>query len=308
MKKIFIYLLSLLIGATFLISAYSKLAPIEPFEYNLVETTGVSWNIAMVLSRVIIALEFAIGVLFIVAWQVRKNALYSLYLIILFTVHLIVQISLNGNQGDCGCFGQLLPMTPLQGILKNIVLIIGLFILYKNPIVWKYNPSAAPYTIFLLSLVYVFTQNAVEFDYAEKFLNRPFENFTLNLDTIYNDKAHTNIGKPVKDIRNQKVVLCFLSSSCEHCKIAAKKIAIIHKQDNSIPFYFFINGYEKDIQKFIQTVGTKDIPYSKLNNPTFVQLVGFKLPVIYYYNSGTVEKQVDYYTLETAHLQEWLKP
>jgi hypothetical protein len=49
-----------------------------------------------------------------------------------FSVHLIIEILTGGNQGNCGCFGALLPMTPLQALIKNLLSIgLLLFILIK---------------------------------------------------------------------------------------------------------------------------------------------------------------------------------
>ena len=36
----------------------------------------------------------------------------------------------GGNSGNCGCFGELLPMTPIEAIIKNIVAISLLGVLY----------------------------------------------------------------------------------------------------------------------------------------------------------------------------------
>ena len=63
--------------------------------------------------------------------------------------------------------------------------------------------------------------------------------------------------------------------------------------------------YDK-IQLFLRNTETSDVPHSRLNGPLFVQMAGLNLPVIYYYNKGKIERQVDYFTLEQYHVEAWL--
>jgi thiol-disulfide isomerase/thioredoxin len=52
-------------------------------------------------------------------------------MLLIFSIHLTYDISLHGNEGNCGCFGALLPMTPIQALIKNIIGMILLGYLYK---------------------------------------------------------------------------------------------------------------------------------------------------------------------------------
>ena len=47
-----------------------------------------------------------------------------------FSIHLAIQIMLTGNAGNCGCFGALLEMTPLEAIVKNAIAILLLVVLF----------------------------------------------------------------------------------------------------------------------------------------------------------------------------------
>ena len=56
----------------------------------------------------------------------------TLLMLAVFTTHLtIVTFQDGGNSGNCGCFGSLLPMTPIEAILKNVVAMVLLVILLK---------------------------------------------------------------------------------------------------------------------------------------------------------------------------------
>ena len=304
--KVFIHFLSFLLGTIFIFSALSKYYPIEPFEFTIVETGLISWKISLILARIIIALELTIGILLLFGYHLKLVLKITIIVLLIFTLHLLYTILTKGNIGDCGCFGELLPMTPFQGIIKNILLLILALILNQSKYNWQLKFKHLAFYVFTASNIFIFSQNAVDFTYSSNYLNKPFENFKLSLDTIYNTPSYEKIGKPSKDIRKEKMILEFFSSSCEHCRIAAKKFAVIKKLNPQIPLYFFINGDDDDINQFKFKTNINDIPSSKLNGETFIQLAGLQLPVIYYYNKGIVEKQVDYYTLEQYHIEDWL--
>jgi thiol-disulfide isomerase/thioredoxin len=50
-------------------------------------------------------------------------------MLVVFVVELLLEIIYSGNKGNCGCFGTLIEMTPLEALLKN-VFSIGLLFLY----------------------------------------------------------------------------------------------------------------------------------------------------------------------------------
>jgi hypothetical protein len=104
---------------------------------------GFTMETAVYFSRIIIGIEFAIGILLLFPYNIKKIIIPATILMLaVFSVHLIIEILTGGNQGNCGCFGALLPMTPLQALIKNL-LSIGLLtlVLYKfsNELVEKNN-------------------------------------------------------------------------------------------------------------------------------------------------------------------------
>ncbi|HSZ72213.1 MAG TPA: MauE/DoxX family redox-associated membrane protein [Cytophagaceae bacterium] len=118
--------------ALFLFSAVAKLYPIEAFEKQLVDLGFASWTTAPYLSRAIIGFEAFLGLAFL-----QKNYLRSWIipltagLLVVFCLHLGYTIYTTGNSGNCGCFGQLIKMTPLEALIKNIITLGLLGYLYK---------------------------------------------------------------------------------------------------------------------------------------------------------------------------------
>ena len=57
----------------------------------------------------------------------------TIALLVIFCTHLTLEMIKHGAMsGNCGCFGQLIPMTPLEAFIKNIVTIVLLLFVYKN--------------------------------------------------------------------------------------------------------------------------------------------------------------------------------
>lgn len=127
-------ILRVFLATLFIFSGISKLDPIYGFEKQLVDMGVASWSLTPYLSRTLIALEIIIGgALLDRAWFKKVILPGTALLLIIFTTHLVWQGFHYGfNNGNCGCFGDKLPMTPLEAILKNIVTLgaVG-FLFYK---------------------------------------------------------------------------------------------------------------------------------------------------------------------------------
>jgi hypothetical protein len=117
------WIFRILIAGLFLLSAVSKVFPIWAFEKQLVDLGIVDWCLAPYLSRLLIALETAIAIAILQRHYLRSLVIpVTLLLLLAFCVHLGIQMYQHGAMnGNCGCFGQLIPMTPLEAFIKNIV-------------------------------------------------------------------------------------------------------------------------------------------------------------------------------------------
>jgi hypothetical protein len=119
------WIFRILISGLFLLSAVAKLFPIWAFEKQLVDLGMVDWCLAPYLSRLIIAMETAIAIGILQGHYLRSLVIpVTLLILVAFCVHLGIQMYQHGAMnGNCGCFGQLIPMTPLEAFIKNIVTI-----------------------------------------------------------------------------------------------------------------------------------------------------------------------------------------
>ena len=292
-------------GGVFIFSAYTKLYPIEPFEFTFAEF-GLSWQIAPFIARFLIGFEFLIGVLLVLNIQLKKLT-YKLTIITLlvFCIYLLLQIFISGNKGNCGCFGTTIQMTPLQALLKNIGMLAVFIGLYKLHDGFNFG-KPAKYTIGILlitSIALPFILNPVRLDYSEAYLNKPEKNFKLPLDTLYNNAL---LNTPPKELSKGKHILSFMSLTCSHCRIAAKKIHILNEKNPAIPFYMILNGKPGDLARFFEDTHTENVPYCMLKGSHFIYLAGLTLPTIYLVNNSVVETEVDYIILDQEEIEKWL--
>jgi len=299
---------NIILGAVFIFSAYTKLYPIEPFEYTFVDLGIGNWQMAPFIARFLIGLEFLIGFALVLNLLLKKIT-YKLSLGILgfFCIYLLLQIFISGNKGNCGCFGSAIAMTPLQALIKNIVMILILVSLYKFHEGWSLGSKFSKYFFIVTTLTSFslpFVLNPVELDYSSAYLNKPEENFDIPLDTLYN---HATLNIPPRTLSTGKHILVFASLTCPHCRIAAKKIKIIHHRNPEIPFYFILNGNDDKLKPFFEDTHTEDIPHCMLLGRSFIYLAGTSMPVIYLINNSKVEHNLNYMDLDQGELEEWLK-
>lgn len=138
LNKYLHWTLRIIISALFLLSAVSKIYNgrtwgVWGFEKQLMELGIATECIAHYLSRLIIALEFAIAVGILIPYFLKRFVIpITVLLLVAFCIHLGITMYLHGNNGSCGCFGELIPMTPLEALIKNVITIAMLIYLYLN--------------------------------------------------------------------------------------------------------------------------------------------------------------------------------
>lgn len=307
LKNILWGLLNLALAILFIFSAYTKLYPIEPFEFTFVDLGVSNWQIAPVMARAMIGLEFMIGILLILNIQLKKFTYpLTVGVLVFFIIYLLVQIFTTGNNGNCGCFGQVLVMTPLQAIIKNIVMVFLVLLLRKYYTGFEIPKFKSEIKLVSIAFAFVlpYMLNPVQYDYSEAYLNRPDENFELPADTIYKNAVFT---EEPPDFKSGKHIMAFLSLSCQHCRIAAKKLRIMLEKNPGLPVYFILNGEKEKLKSFFDDTKAEGIPHCILNGKGFVFLAGTELPVIYLVNKSMVEHDISYFDLDQKYLEEWLK-
>ncbi len=297
--------ISILLGLIFLFSAYIKLFPIELFEFSFIEIHVANWNSAPIIARIFLAIEFFLGLLLVFNYNGgnKKLAQFTFITLIIFTIYLVLIIFKEGNSGNCGCFGNYIKMTPLESIVKNMVLMSLTAILFVSPYTENLSSKKAIIlSVFIASLITPFILNPLNAS------SPPAENeinYNLKLDALYSSNKKEI---PKLELRKGKQVIAFLSLTCEHCKIGAQKLNLIHQQHPEIPIFFVLNGDQKDLITFINETKTKSIPYAFMTiKEGFIENAGINFPAILWVNNTKVVNRTKYTELKESDLIEWFK-
>jgi len=304
LKSIGLYLIFLICGITFIMSAYLKLFPIEIFEFAIADIGIFSWTISALLSRLIIGFELLLGIMLITKLMPRITILASIATLVLFSVYLLITIILKGNFGNCNCFGIHYAMTPLESIVKNIILIlllVGLFFFNKpkkNKILLK-RIIASVIVVFAFTITFILAPlHASNYEDSEEIGN------TIDFSMLYEDD-YEHI--PSVNLTEDKWMVFFVSASCTHCINAGYKVSILYNRIPDLPIYMFINGDENDIESYHEKTNTQNIPYSMMPAEQILYYTSGRLPLIYFVNSQIIEKKVNYYHLDDDMIKEWLE-
>ena len=303
-KKIVFILLRVSLGVFFLFSGYTKLFPIEYFEFQLVNDHLSTWFFADIMARMIIAFEMFLGLAFILNIEWKRIIVKAAFVMVtLFTVYLLLTLILRGNEANCNCFGSFVKFSTKESILKNLLLLIAMGFVWYFDKAYSYKfPRIIIISLLLIANAAIFIINPIDKEY-NKNLSNYIVNYKIDLDFLYKDPKYK---KPPVDLRKGKHVIAFVSLTCPHCKIAALKFSVLKKQYPDLPVYFVMNGDSVDLKPFYEETKSESIPSNMVLGDQFVELSGFNLPAIYLVNNSVIEKKVIISQLTSDLLNDWL--
>jgi thiol-disulfide isomerase/thioredoxin len=303
-KRILFTAISMLLGILFLFSAYIKIDPIEIFEFSFIEIKLANWTTAPIIARLMLGFEFFVGILLLlnINGSNKRLAALTLATLLFFSIYLILIIIFKGNSGNCGCFGTFIKMSPLESLLKNLILISLTLILFLSQ--KKENVSSNKW-LMLAAGIAAFTSPFIINPISA--IPPPSEtaiNYNLKLDALF--APGKELPHIKGDIRKGKVVIAFLSLTCPHCKIGAQKLNIIHENQPEVPIFFILNGEKTDLAPFLEESKTTTIPFTFMTlKEGFLDNAGLNLPAILWVNNNRVEHKTKYTQLNEADLIAW---
>jgi thiol-disulfide isomerase/thioredoxin len=325
------WILRILISLLFLVSAVAKMDPIWGFERQMVNLGIADWCSAPYFARIMLGIELAVAIAILQPHFLKKLVIPStILLLIVFCTHLSIEMVKHGAMnGNCGCFGQLIPMTPLEAFIKNIVTIGLLVWLYKITTEKEFQHRfTIPLIIWLASTLFVFmafpfcpcktettelTADAtlskdslsveeVPKDTSINKLNIPENETTTNAPAEIVDPGPSKVissfskhaifnGKKI-NIDQGKAIVCFFAPGCDHCQATAKELAAMSKNKDFPPVYiFFMDEEAEKIPAFFEFAGKK-FPYKIMDIPTFWTVIGpdGETPGVHYLWNGNIRK------------------
>lgn len=317
-KKSYIaWTLRIIVAALFIVSALAKLSKghlldspyfaISTFEVKQLYPLGFSEGFAPYFSRTLIGIELALGFLLLQNNWLRKFIVpVTTLLLLVFIGHLsYVTFLSGGNTGNCGCFGELLPMTPIQAIMKNIVAV-GLlgYLYYLLPKKEKNGNFWILTTVLFATILGIYMLAPIQPPASNFTVSSPAEAIkdsipTTNIDTtktapaIVTKDTLKKVETTVKPENNEpekhksgytpyfatidkgRKTLCFFVPGCDHCREAAKELTELRKTNKNFPeiSIVFMNEEADLIPDFFKEAGA-EYPYKIIEVIPFWKVLG----------------------------------
>lgn len=327
------WIIRIVVSALFLVSAIAKLYPspyfaISTFEVKQLYTLGFSDSIAPYFSRILIGIEFALGFLLLINNYLKRFTIpATIALLVVFIGHLsYVTFLSGGNTGNCGCFGELIPMTPIEAIIKNIIavgLLVWLLQLLESDKKSNFWVLSTITLACILGLFMLAPMKASTTKSSEDIVNENIVNDTIseNTDTIkfvppIVDSAKAKVEKAVEEVKKPtgpkqavsgyaefyadidkgQKILCFFVPGCEHCREAAKDLVALQKKHKDFPSVqiVFMDEEAEKIPDFLKYAG-KQFQYKVIDIIPFWTKLGSgkDTPGVIYLHNGNVIKFFD---------------
>jgi hypothetical protein len=311
-KNYIAWSIRILVAFLFIVSAIAKMYPspyfaISTFEVKQLYTLGFSETIAPYFSRTLIGIELAMGFLLLQKHFLKRFIIpMTVLLLAVFVGHLTYVTFLSGgNSGNCGCFGELIPMTPIEAIIKNIIAIALLVYLYYLLPKESVKHNFWILTTVLFAIVLAIYMMAPIQPIASNFTVTPMEDLvkdtltvlTSPVDSVTSEtpiaeikkdsvkKVVENTKEPKKiksgnakyfsGIDNGKKLLAYFVPGCDHCRDAAKELTEMRKKDASLPplSIIFMNEEADLIPAFFKESGAT-YPYTIIEVIPFWNVLG----------------------------------
>ena len=270
-------------GLVFIVSAILKIVDMDRFEIYIYSYHFFSLNFSFLAARFAIILEMVLGVGLI------SHTLHKLYwwgsmaMLLGYTLLLIYALTL-GRTDSCHCFGDFLQLDPKQSLIKNGVLMLLFLLIYRMES-WK-----TPFRWLILILAIMASTIGV-------FVASPPDNYTSNYDPDYNLQTElfdTMLDEAPLDslnLREGKQVVCFFSTGCDYCQMAARKLSLMQQfygfPEENITYLFV--GNEEGIETFYdqsESARYRDVLYPDVTR--LLKAVDGNMPTIVLLENGEV--------------------
>ena len=293
--------LKVLLGLVFIVSAVLKILDMDKFEIYIYSYHFFSLNFSFLVARLAIILELVLGI------GLVSHTLHKLYwwgsmaMLGGYTLLLIYALTL-GRTDSCHCFGDFLQLDPKQSLIKNGVFMLLFLLIYRMES-WK-----TPFRWLLLCLTVMISAIAV-------FVISPPDNLTSNSDPEQN--LQTELFYEMLDdaplealnLREGKQVVCFFSTGCEVCQMAAHKLSLMQQFYGFPPenvTYLFM-GNEEGIAKFYEE--SESVLYRNVLFPDVTLLlkaVNGNLPTIVFLEDGAVVHEYGFRNMNEAEIKAFM--
>ena len=277
------------IGGMFIIAAILKLISIDDFEIYVYSFDVFNFLLTTLFSRLLIAGELVLGLMLIFKMCYKFAWRATLSVQILFTLFLIY-VMIFRNDSNCHCFGELVELSPLESIIKNVVVIGGLFLI-KTTRLQDYKTTSKfvglrkvlliaaviiPFVVTPMDSVYKMIYSSEKeistvdfYQTLDKVIKMDF----VDNDIVFDSTAQINI--------DGKQMVVIVSSGCKYCRLGVKKLSMMMRKNDikSDNVNIFIWGSREGILNFREETLTDDFSYWHIMPHEAIDITLGKFPI-----------------------------
>ena len=293
--------LKVLLGLVFIVSAVLKLLDMDSFEIYIYSYHFFSLNFSFVVARLAIILELVLGIGLISHCLHKLIWWGSVAMLGGYTLLLIYALTL-GRTDSCHCFGDFLQLDPKQSLIKNGILMLLFLLIYRMES-WK-----TPFRWLILCLAVMASSIAV-------FVVSPPDNLTSNSNPEQNlqmglfNEMLDDAPLDALNMGEGKQVICFFSTSCEVCQMAARKLSLMQRfygfPKENVTYLFM--GNEEGITSFYEQ--SESVQYRDVLYPDVARLlkaVNGNLPVIVFLEDGKVVYECGFRNMDEEEVKTFI--
>ena len=277
------------IGSMFIIAAILKLISIDSFEIYIYSFGLLNFLFTTIFSRLLIVGELLIGLMFIFKMKYKLVWRTTLIIQILFTLFLIY-VMIFRNDDNCHCFGDLIELSPLESIIKNVA-IIGVLFFIKTTRLQDYKTTSKfvglrklllaaaviiPFVVTPMDSVYKMIYSSEKeistVDFYQTLDKVVAMDFVDN-DIVFDSTAQINM--------DGKQMVVIVSSGCKYCRLGVKKLSMMMRKNDikSDNVNIFIWGSREGILNFREETLTDDFSYWHIMPHEAIDITLGKFPV-----------------------------
>lgn len=300
-NTIFPIALKMMLGIVFIVSAVMKIFDMDQFEIYIYSYHFFSLNFSFLVARAAIIIELVLGI-GLVSNCLHKLMWWGSVAMLLAYTLLLSYALVIGRTDNCHCFGDVLRFNPWQSIIKNAVLFALFVLIYKVKGLRFHGQWLALAGVTMVCTIAVFAVS-------------PPDNFTpsyhaeKSLQTELFDAALQETPLKEFDLDHGKQVVCFFSTGCEFCQMAAHKLSLMQQfydfPAENITFVFM--GSEEGMERFFEeseSVRFRSVLYDDVVG--LLKMVNGNFPVIVMIDNGEVVHEYGFRNMREDEIKAFM--
>ena len=298
-----------MIGSVFIIAAILKLMSIDEFEIYIYSFDIFSFLLTTFVSRIIIIGEFILGLFLILKINYKLTWRLTFISLILFTLFL-VYVAIFRQDANCHCFGELVELSPLESIIKNLVMIALLMLGQRATDNGQQTQAQSSKLLVLSSTFLVFIISppdsiykmiySTEKEVSTVDLYKSFDE-VVKIDFTEEGLVFDSISS-FKEKENQLIVI--VSSGCKYCRLGLKKLSLMMRNEDLATdnVDIFIWGSPEGINDFRFETMTEDYSYWHIMPNRAIEITYGRFPIFIFLKEKDIIKIGDFRDVDDAFI------